>query len=255
MGKKIESAASFMERICNDNSHGYSMQNRWGDPDYDCSSLVISCYEQAGVPVKTRGATYTGNMYATFLSCGFEDVTSKCNLASGSGMQRGDVLLNHQSHTAMYLGNGKVGHARSSEGNSIIGDQSGNEIRIQSYWNYPWNCVLRYVEDEIENPTNTPGTTSQVLINLFKPSTPIHENLTPNTYVNVSLPLLQKGMIGTAVVMIQAALKSKGYNIGIDGIDGDFGANTEKALKQFQKNNNLSQDGKCGKEIWNLLIK
>ena len=46
----------------------------------------------------------------------------------------------------MYLGNGKVGHARSSEGNSCAGDQSGNEIRIQSYWNYPWDCVLRYPE-------------------------------------------------------------------------------------------------------------
>ena len=44
--------------------HGYDQDDRWGlYGDYDCSSAVITAWESAGVPVKTHGATYTGNMY------------------------------------------------------------------------------------------------------------------------------------------------------------------------------------------------
>ena len=91
---KTESAVQWAIGIANDNRHGYSQANRWGNPDYDCSSLVISAWQQAGVPVKSNGATYTGNMYNVFRACGFTDVTSSCNRATGAGMQRGDVLLN-----------------------------------------------------------------------------------------------------------------------------------------------------------------
>ena len=55
----VESAISWAVSIANDNSHGYSQINRWG-PDYDCSSLVISAFRNAGVDV--GAATYTGNM-------------------------------------------------------------------------------------------------------------------------------------------------------------------------------------------------
>ena len=107
MPNVIEKAISFMEDVARDNSHGYDQIYRWNERgDYDCSSLVITAWEQAGVPVKTNGATYTGNMYSVFKKCGFKDVTSQVNLATGAGLQRGDVLLNHVHHVAMYCGNG-----------------------------------------------------------------------------------------------------------------------------------------------------
>ena len=147
---KTEKAVTWAIRIANDPAHGYDQDNRWG-PDYDCSSLVISAWQQAGVPVKTKGATYTGNMKSVFLSCGFKDVTSKVNLSTGSGMKRGDVLLNIASHTVMHIGNGQVVSASKNENNGYHGgkpgDQSGKEIKLQSYYNFPWDCVLRYTED------------------------------------------------------------------------------------------------------------
>jgi len=147
---KTEKAVTWAIEIANDPAHGYDQDNRWG-PDYDCSSLVISAWQQAGVPVKTKGATYTGNMKSVFLSCGFKDVTSKVNLSTGSGMKRGDVLLNIASHTVMHIGNGQVVSASKNENNGYHGgkpgDQSGKEIKLQNYYNFPWDCVLRYTED------------------------------------------------------------------------------------------------------------
>ena len=96
----IDKAVDWIIKIANDDSHGYDQGSRWA-PDYDCSSLVISAYQQAGAPVKTNGATYTGNMKSVFLRTGFNDVTSSINLVNGGGLQKGDVLLNTVSHTAM----------------------------------------------------------------------------------------------------------------------------------------------------------
>jgi hypothetical protein len=45
-------------------------------------------------------------MYANMVNKGFGDITSQVNLATGSGLVRGDVLLNVANHTAMYIGNG-----------------------------------------------------------------------------------------------------------------------------------------------------
>lgn len=148
---KAEEAIQFMEQIAKDDIHGYDQTNRWG-ADYDCSSLVITAWENAGVKVKTAGATYTGNMYTIFLRCGFKDVTSKVNVVTGVGLQRGDVLLNKKKHTAMYCGDGKEVEASINENGKTTGgktgDQNGKEILIRPYRNYPWDCVLRFSDNE-----------------------------------------------------------------------------------------------------------
>lgn len=147
---KVEEAITFMENIARDDSHGYDQINRWG-ADYDCSSLVITAWEQAGVKVKTAGATYTGNMYTFFIKCGFKDVASKVNLTNGTGLIRGDVLLNKKKHTAMYCGNNKEVEASINEKGTTkggkTGDQTGKEILIRTYRNYPWDCVLRFSDN------------------------------------------------------------------------------------------------------------
>ena len=102
-----EKAAAWAEAVAAEDRHGYDQQNRWG-PDYDCSSLIISAFEQAGVGVKSRGATYTGNMRPVFLACGLKDVTQSVNLLTGAGLLPGDVLLNITHHTALYLGDGAL---------------------------------------------------------------------------------------------------------------------------------------------------
>lgn len=158
---KIDSAVSWATKVAADNSHGYSQINRWG-PDYDCSSLVISAYQQAGVPVKDKGATYTANMYNAFIKAGFKDVTSSINMQTGSGLKKGDVLLNHRDHTAMMTSSKTLVQASIDENGQIWGtrkgDQTGYEIFTRSYYNYPWDCVLRY--PEVTTTTNKSKTST-----------------------------------------------------------------------------------------------
>lgn len=155
---KVENYTQQAINIANDNRHGYSQYNRWGNPDYDCSSLVITVVQNSGIPVKSNGATYTGNMYSVFLKCGFKDVTKSINLRTGQGLKRGDVLLNPNHHTEIYIGNGRNVGARISEIGKIYGkkgDQTGQEIRTHNYYNYPWLYVLRYPESYSHTVNNS----------------------------------------------------------------------------------------------------
>ena len=61
MNEITKKALDWALETAKDNTHGYSQANRWG-PDYDCSSFIISAYEQAGLKLKEAGASYTVNM-------------------------------------------------------------------------------------------------------------------------------------------------------------------------------------------------
>ena len=230
---KIQSAVAWAVGIASDSSHGYAQDNRWG-PDYDCSSLVISAWEHAGVPVKTKGATYTGNMKKVFLACGFKDVTAQVNRASGAGLQTGDVLLHEQNHTAMFIGAGRIVHASINERggikNGTPGDQTGGEICTRGYYNFPWGVVLRYPED---------GETAVAV---------------PIKMCTIEVPQIQYGDVGDPVEAMQYLLMKSGFGLPNYGPDGEYGDETGKSLKAFQKSKGLTQDGICGKDTWSALI-
>ena len=140
----VKSAIEWALKTANDNLHGYSQNTRWGNPNYDCSSFVISAYEAAGIPVVEAGATYTGDMRAAFLKCGFEWIPGNPDVNS---LQPGDILLDESDHTEMYIGNGQnVGAHGNYDG--FNGDSSGREVCVGNYYSHPWDGVLRYVGKE-----------------------------------------------------------------------------------------------------------
>lgn len=237
-----QTALKWMIDLAADQTHGYSQQSRWG-PDYDCSSAVISAWQAAGIPVKSRGATYTGNMRSVFLGCGFKDVTKQCNLATGAGMLPGDVLLNEfgkgtsgNGHAAMYAGDGKMVHARGqSYGSSKTGDQ-GTEIAVTPYRNHPFELVLRYGVTAPSTPSAIVGECS------------------------VTMPLLLQGAVCNEVKTIQIILNAKGYKSKSGKaltVDGELGENTAYAITNFQKANGMKNInfGSVAKRTWELLLK
>ncbi len=202
---KTEKATQYMEAIARDDSHGYSQYNRNGNPDFDCSSLTIRAWREAGL--KLSGATYTENMDAPMLAEGFQDVTSKVNIATGSGLKRGDVLR-RKGHVGMYCGNLKQVEACMDEVGDIRGDRPGDqygwEIAINPY-SGNWTKVLRYTAEDDKS--------------------------------------LKKGLRGTAVKKMQTMLIELGYSCGASGADGYFEKDTEKAVKKFQSDKELEQSG------------
>ena len=224
---KVESYVQKAINIARNDVHGYSMQNRDGYPDYDCSSLVCHVVQEAGIPVMDNGASYTGNMRVAFMKSGFVPVN--VNLATCAGMVRGDILLHDQDHTAIYIGNKKIVQAGGPDGHPEPGDQTGNEIKIMNYYNYPWTIVLRYPHDSVE-------------ADFVYPDEPSYE---PEHVNNEDYPEIVKyGDWGGEVKNIQNQLKVLGY-YKCD-LDGKFGDQTLSAVMQFQEKNRLAMDGEVG---------
>ena len=65
-------------------------------------------------------------------------------------------------------------------------------------------------------------------------------------------PTVRKGARGNITRLIQKRLNSVGFNLSTDGI---FGSGTHNAVKVFQKNRDLEQDGIVGRNTWNWILK
>lgn len=68
-------------------------------------------------------------------------------------------------------------------------------------------------------------------------------------------PTLRKGAKGERVRELQEKLLALGYQLPRYGADGDYGAETIKAVKEFQKDHGLAADGVCGPKTWAALKK
>ena len=68
-------------------------------------------------------------------------------------------------------------------------------------------------------------------------------------------PTIRRGSKGQDVIDCQTMLNRLGYDLGKYGIDGDFGRATEAAVKEFQRDHKLNQDGVVGPLTWDALEK
>ena len=131
-----ERAAQYMEQICADSAFGYSQgkTQRWdgyrsikanggvvsgAHGDFDCSTLVISCYILAGLRMEPDG--YTGNIRAKLLATGkFKSYSDSAHLSSDKLAKRGGIYLRN-GHTLMALGDGSdAGSTATTENLTVV---------------------------------------------------------------------------------------------------------------------------------------
>lgn len=145
----IKSAIEWAVGIANDDTHGYDQDERWG-PDYDCASLVIQAFVEAGLDVRSLGATNTSNMRSAFVKAGF----SQISYTDGMTLYPGDVLW-RDGHCAMYIGDDQIVSAHINELGTITGgqtgDQTGHEIDVSDLTG-SWTQVLRLPTNGVHVP-------------------------------------------------------------------------------------------------------
>ena len=173
---KKEVALLLFVHLCTHNKHGYTMdmKGRQGSGeevvdiyghkytirggDRDCSSAIIDAFETAGI--SCGGATYTGNMKKRMVASGNFEVKPMSYTA-----QPVDVYLNEKCHTAMcisvvpdVLGQFSINEKGTGYGGKV-GDQlqkgeydstyGRGESHLKPYYDYPWDCILRCINNEV----------------------------------------------------------------------------------------------------------
>lgn len=132
--------------------------------------------------------------------------------------------IGNASHVGVYTGSGKGAiHSSASRGEVCEAAFAGKTIK-NGGWNRVGLCkLLDYGLDNAVSDQPEPASTRLTL---------------------------RRGSKGSDVRDLQRALRSRGYNLDIDGI---FGPDTEFFVKSFQGTHNLERDGIVGPLTWAAL--
>lgn len=159
---------------------------------------------------------------------------SLCSPIKKGELQAGDLVFKSRSnkaadihHVGAYIGGGKVAESKGRAYGVVVTNFNGGG----------WDMYgrLPYFEAEAADTTNT-------------------ENNKGAGKVYITLDVLKKGHKGKQVEALQALLIAKGFKCGATGVDGEFGKNTEAAVKKYQDSNGLAVDGVVGVNTWSALL-
>ena len=122
--------------------------------------------------------------------------------------------------------------------------------------NYPFNEIINAQtinESTAEQPTDNSVLNYQKAFNKTYGYTLAEDNIKGiNTNNSINKVLLKRGSRNELVKWCQERLRAhKGYSIGIDGI---YGTETERVVRQFQRDNGLINDGIIGKNTISILF-
>ena len=179
----------------------------------DCSGLFVWAFKQLGGSIY-HGSNSIYDRYCT--TKGKLTAEIRKTILPGTAVFTGDKK---HPHIGLYAGSGKVIEASGTIAGVCVSNLSATK------WTY--YGLLKDVDYGGEVP-----------------EAPKQDD---------SLPTLRRGSKGAYVTKAQTILKQLGYDLGPCGIDGDYGPATEKAVKQFQKDWGLQQDGVTGPATWEKL--
>lgn len=183
----------------------------------DCSGLFRWAYSELGEAI-AHGSNSIFDRYCSAkgtLKNGKR--TDGADLLPGTSVFTGDAK--EHGHIGLYIGNGEVIEAAGTQQGVIKSKVTASK------WTY-WGELKAVDYGYTESPSTPP---------------------------TVERPTLRRGDKGDAVILLQSELIRLGYPLPKYGIDGDFGKETEMAVKQFQQDNSLTADGVVGPKTWKAL--
>ena len=204
-----------------DRAKGRAYGSKWiGHMVADCSGLFSWAFKQLG------GYMYHGSdtMYRKY--CTEKGELVKGQRSGGGTLKPGTAVFvwngKKYSHVGLYVGDGIV-----IEAMGTIKGVTTSKVTATKWTN--WG-ELKGVDYSGVKPDPDPGPEDK--------------------------PMIKRGSSGPYVVECQEDLIYLGYDVGKTGADGKFGANTEKAVKEFQKDHDgpdgraLKVDGIVGDATW-----
>ena len=114
-------AAAIMEQVCSDNNYGYDQSKRLtgynaivkngnkvkgAKGEFDCSSLVSSCYHLAGLKELSVSNTTMSLRNALLKTGKFVEYTDASHLIKDANAKRGGIFLKEGHHVVMALQDG-----------------------------------------------------------------------------------------------------------------------------------------------------
>ena len=212
---------------------GYDL-SKVGKCETDCSAFLTVCAIAAGVTALeyTGNAPTTSTMRAKFTASGaFSALTAAKYLTGTQYLKRGDILLAPGSHTAMVLDTGAAAEKPKAESGS------GKIVTIADIQRWAGTAA-----DGIVGPK-----TRAAVIQMAQRAIGAKADGIFGVKSRASWRTLRRGDTGAAVRAMQAMLICRGFAVGPDGADGDFGRNTENAVRGFQNCAAIAVDGLCGR--------
>lgn len=197
---------------------------KWiGHRVWDCAGLCRWAAKQHGIAIHAGSNLIWRN-----------DLSKKGELGKTEELPVGALVFTGDSydkhpHIGTYTGDGMVTEANGTIKGCI---QSGLHSGKWKWWGLEKGVTYDFIPggetQEPEKPKETAGSAA-------------------------GLPTIRKGNKNVYVKQLQTMLDKLGYSLGICGIDGDYGTATERAVKEFQRDHGLAQDGVTGPKTWAAL--
>ncbi len=213
---------------------------------------------------KFRGGTvYRSNGVADFTCNGGVDYYCTKKSTDFSNLTPGEYLCmkgSKYNHSGVYLGNGKVFECTTGwgTGKCIISeiDSKGNRyykgVKNVAKWTY--HGLLKYID--YTNQVNQVKVWQAYMNEQWNCGLAIDGSFGPlcekagmkhQLYKWVKAPIM--------VRWLQQRLIELGYSVGKAGVDGSFGNDTDKAVRQYQKDHGLKVDGYVGAATYKSLTR
>ena len=216
-----------------DSYRGSQYASQFGQKVHDCVGLIkgyLWCDDPDGVP--RYNASQDVAVSGLWAQCNRRGPLNTIPEIPGVCVFNGSL-----GHVGVYIGKGEVVEAMGQDYGVV---KTQLHARNWTNWGMP-----RWIDYEVQ------GEEDEIIVEPDKPK----EKPSGLQAYAVYLPLLRQGSTGKAVRSAQTLLIANGCGCGPDGVDGDFGTMTRKAVLRYQQQNGLLVDGEIGSETWSRLIK